>query len=69
MLCLPYNPPQSVMWDHNDQDQNQNGGLVYGVEYETAGYGVRELSGVTNYQVPCAVCETNASVTVMIPGK
>lgn len=68
VLCLPHNPSRSVMWDHNDQDQNQNGGLIYGVEYDTNGYGIRELFGVAGYQVPCAVCETNASVTVMIPG-
>ena len=67
LLCLPHKPSQFVRWDHNDENTNE--GLVYGVEYETSGYGVGELSGVANYQVPCAVCETNASVTVMIPGR
>jgi hypothetical protein len=66
MLCLPQKPSQSVRWDHNDQNTNE--GLVYGIEYETSGYGVGELTGVANYQVPCAVCETNASLTLMIPG-
>lgn len=66
MLCLPDKPSQSVRWDHSDV--NNNGAQVYGIEYETSGYGVGELSHLSNYQVPCAVCEANASVAVMIPG-
>ena len=56
-----------VPWEH--RDSNEDGGLLYGFEYETSGYGVSDLYGVAGYQMPCSVCQANSSDVIMIPGK
>ena len=63
-LCLTLSPQWSSF-----NDGNQNGGLVYGTEYLTQGYGVFPLGFVHNFEVPCAVClREDARVSLMIPG-
>ncbi|CAG2228141.1 unnamed protein product [Mytilus edulis] len=58
MLCLPEHPELS----------NTTAGTnsyIYGSEYDDARFG----SGAQNQDVPCALCLSNTSTTVMIPGR
>lgn len=66
-LCLIDNPK----WDDvikNISDVNNNGALLYGIEFETDGYGVASLKGLQNYDARCVVCEAPANLVLMIPG-
>lgn len=64
LLCLSSNPT----WDQFS-DNNQNGALVYGAEYQMTGFGLSSLGSLQNLEVPCAVClRENARVSLMIPG-
>ncbi|CAC5394920.1 unnamed protein product [Mytilus coruscus] len=58
MLCLP---------DHPELSNTTAGGntFIYGSEYDDSQFG----SGAQNQDVPCALCLSNASATVMIPGR
>ena len=48
---------------------NQNGGLLYRMEYQTSGYGLGgNYPSVNGWDVPCAVCETASISQIMIPG-
>jgi len=52
-LCLPKNP----IWGSVYSDADDNGALVYGVEYEHTNYGLNNWYGGHNdYSAPCAVC-------------
>ena len=66
-LCLT-NAPTWL----NFSDVNQNGALVYGTEYETAGYGLASatpFNSLNDANAPCAVClDTSADIELMIPG-
>jgi len=63
-LCLTDSP---TWGDHNDG--NQQGALIYGMEYETSGFGLSTLAGLQNYDARCTVClRTPATVSVMVPG-
>jgi|GEM_PF-2700340 hypothetical protein len=66
-LCLTSAPT----W-LNFSDVNQNGALVYGTEYETAGYGLASatpFNTLNDANAPCAVClDTSADIELMIPG-
>jgi len=61
-LCLSKTPT----WD-DYSDGNQNGDLVYGVEYQMSGYGLSSFAGKHDYEAPCAVCYSEAP-TFMHPG-
>jgi len=67
MLCLTETPTFDVF---NDGDQN--GALIYGVEYEMNGYGLagaHPYSGLQDDNAPCVVClRENVRVSLMIPG-
>ena len=57
---------KSPTWsDYSDADQNGN--LVYGTEFNTAGYGVNVLDFVNQYSVACVVCYSEEPV-MMQPG-
>lgn len=63
-ICLSGSPVYAV---YNDGDHN--GALVYGLEYETSGYGLATLANRHDYDGVCAVCEVGgASETLMMPG-
>jgi len=53
---------------------NENGALVYGLEYEVGAYGVANYGGIAaatlqNLEARCAVCRVeNASTMLMVPG-
>ena len=51
---------------HNDN--SQSGGYLYGAEYQTSGYGVRDIYGVNDNPIACAVCEVSVPDVAMIPG-
>ena len=53
--------------DYNDA--NQEGALIYGVEYETSGYGVAALAAMHDQEAPCSVCEAPADLQLMLPGR
>ncbi len=62
-LCLTQIPT----WD-SFSDVNQNGALVYGLEYQSTGAGPIPPA-LHNFEAPCAVClRENARVSLMIPG-
>ena len=69
MVCLPKDPD----WKRHD-NRLQNGGLMYGAEYDD-GYAApgREsiITGKHHYErdVPCIVCEAQRTLMIMIPGK
>jgi hypothetical protein len=63
-LCLPNKPGYS--WEHTDY--TSSGSYLYGIEFETSGFGVADLYSVANSPVQCAVCEAARGETVMIPG-
>ena len=63
-LCLPSLPGQR--WEHTER--TSSGSYLFGVEYQTSGFGVSDLYGVNDYSVPCAVCEATRGEAVMIPG-
>lgn len=45
---------------------NQNGALLYKVEYEMSGYGLAALNGVHDYDARCVVCEVPRRTQIMI---
>jgi hypothetical protein len=49
------------------EDVNQDGAILYGTKYQTAGYGAG-LGAISNYSAPCAVCEVPRRAQLMIPG-
>ncbi|XP_048764709.2 short-chain collagen C4-like isoform X2 [Ostrea edulis] len=61
-LCLPDDP----LWGIHRDDFNSYSGWITGVEYE-GGYFFG--SGTRNYDVPCAVCLTPYSTSIMIPAR
>jgi hypothetical protein len=63
-LCLATTPE----WLSYD-DGNQNGALIYGLEFETRAYGVAPLQGLQDLEGTCAVCEVPRQQQIMIPGK
>lgn len=64
LLCLTSTPAYGSF-----SDINQNGALIYGVEFETSAYGVSALAPLQNYDARCAVClRENVRVSLMIPG-
>ena len=69
MVCLPNDP----IWKRYD-DATENGGLMYGAEYDDRYTSQREsnLIGRSHYEqdVPCSVCNVKGrSSTIMIPGR
>ncbi|XP_060588907.1 short-chain collagen C4-like [Ruditapes philippinarum] len=60
-LCLP----QSPEWD-NKSNNPQHISHIYGAEYELHN---SIFQGLTNHDVPCAVCQVPRSSVVMVPGK
>ena len=69
MLCLPKDP----MWKNFD-DTLQDGGLMYGAEYDDRYASNREsvITKTNHYEqdVPCVVCQVNhRSSTIMIPAR
>ncbi len=61
-LCLSKIPT----WE-DFSDVNQNGNMIYGVEYSISGYGLASLNSLHDYEAPCAVCYSEAP-TFMHPG-
>lgn len=68
-ICLPHEP----VWGHYEDTQHGVGAYVHGVEYELDG---RDLNAFFKKKmshgredVPCAVCWTKRSSTLMIPGR
>ena len=68
MLCLPKDP----IWKKYD-DTVQEGGLIYGAEYDDRYKSNREsvLVGKHHYaqDVPCVVCHVQRGSSIMIPGR
>ncbi|XP_060603633.1 uncharacterized protein LOC132756554 [Ruditapes philippinarum] len=59
-LCLPQNP------DFDSKiDQKSPFAMIYGAEYETHTF----VSGLTDKEAPCAVCQIPRSNVIMMPGK
>ena len=54
----------------NYNDGNNDHSLLYGVAFQTSGYGVNSLTSVHNQRVPCSVCFVNESYsTLTLPAK
>ncbi len=65
LLCLSKQPTSAGF-----NDGNQNGALIYGAEYETAGSGLSALQALQDLNVPCVVClREGAKVMLMQPGR
>lgn len=68
-LCMPNDPE----WPTTSyaSDVNQNGSLLYGVEYRTTGFGLGgPFPGLDGSEVPCAVCYTGTMhVELTIPAR
>jgi len=64
-MCLTSSPVYATF-----SDADNNGALVYGVEYEMSGYGLASIFiGLHDRDAVCAVCEVNgASETLLMPG-
>jgi hypothetical protein len=60
-LCLPKSPG----WD-NQINNPKHSGLIYGAEYKSH---ESMFKGLTDHDVPCAVCQVPRSSVVMVPGK
>ncbi len=52
-LCLHENPDF-----YDTSDGNQDGALIYGIEFKTNGGGVPWMSWLHNYEAGCVVCLT-----------
>jgi hypothetical protein len=65
MLCMTDSPTWGLF-----NDGNQNGALLYGVEFETISYGLAApFPALQDLDADCAVClRTPASATLMVPG-
>ena len=63
-LCLPSSPSS----ENQHSDGNEDGALLYGSTYKTAGAGVTRMQSVDNGAVPCAMCEAQRGGVIMIPG-
>ncbi|KAH3854055.1 uncharacterized protein LOC127873858 [Dreissena polymorpha] len=60
--CLPSDPElETVVTNAKFRSS------MWGAEYETDG--ATALSSLNNHEVPCAVCFTNATTTIMIPAR
>jgi hypothetical protein len=46
---------------------NNDGGLIYQVEYETTGYGISAFASLNNFEVPCAVCVRSNAEAFLYP--
>lgn len=62
-ICLTSQPTWLVY-----DDADQNGAIIYGTEYGTAGYGVAALASLQDRDVNCVVCEV-PRLPLMIPGQ
>ena len=63
--CLPKNPEYG---DFNDA--NHDGGLIYGLEYESLNTGLSTLNSKADYEAPCAVCyRADRGVHFMLPAR
>ncbi len=63
-LCLSKTPT----WD-DFNGGNQNGNLMYGLEYQTGGSGIASLAALHSFEAPCAVClRSERSAVIMVPG-
>ncbi|KAH3854056.1 hypothetical protein DPMN_096595 [Dreissena polymorpha] len=60
--CLPAEPELETVVTRADYISN-----IVGSEYQT--HGATALSSLADHEVPCAVCFTNATTTIMIPAK
>ncbi|XP_052276471.1 uncharacterized protein LOC127875451 isoform X1 [Dreissena polymorpha] len=60
--CLPADPELETVVTRADYTSN-----IYGSEYQT--HGATALSSLADHEVPCAVCFTNATTTIMIPAR
>ncbi|XP_052271723.1 short-chain collagen C4-like [Dreissena polymorpha] len=60
--CLPVEPELETVVTRADYISN-----IYQSEYLT--HGATGLSSLANHEVPCAVCFTNVSSTIMIPAR
>ena len=53
----------------NYNDANNEGALLYGVTYQTSGYGLGTLNSLHNQLVPCSVCfASDRFSSFMLPG-
>lgn len=62
-MCLPNLPDTGTI--HNDQ--NQEGSLLYGLNYENYGY-IGNLSSISRYAIPCAMCEAERGDVMTLYG-
>ena len=65
-MCMPLKPSFGA---DVHQDNNDNGALIYGVEYETSSWSGSPWDSVRDATVPCAVCEARLGSTFMLSGK
>ena len=63
-LCVPEEPEFGLV----HYDKSCSGSFLYGQEYETSGYGIRNLTSLAHYRVPCTVCEVDHGPVMMVPG-
>lgn len=68
LLCMPKSPNITDTFLYSHHDTSQDGGLLYGVQYETSSSGVSVLQSLHGYVVPCAACEATNNGVFTIPG-
>lgn len=68
LLCLPENPT----WGNYDDSDNSHRGYIFGTEIDIRPQAASEtIFGyqVNEHDLPCAVCQTQFSLTLMFPGR
>eukprot|EP00164_Ancoracysta_twista_P001878 GFYU01002467.1.p1 GENE.GFYU01002467.1~~GFYU01002467.1.p1 ORF type:complete len:957 (-),score=279.64 GFYU01002467.1:133-3003(-) len=65
LLCVP--PEQARSDSYSPRDEN--GGILYGTEWRTNGYGVASLKHLNKYSLGCAVCATSGRKVFDHPGR
>lgn len=63
-LCIPEKPEFGLV----HYDKSSSSGYLYGQEFETSGYGLRNFTQLANYPVPCVVCEVKQGPVLQVPG-
>eukprot|EP00164_Ancoracysta_twista_P005993 GFYU01008260.1.p1 GENE.GFYU01008260.1~~GFYU01008260.1.p1 ORF type:complete len:280 (-),score=72.42 GFYU01008260.1:98-880(-) len=62
--CMPPSPETN-----GGNSGNQNGALMYRVEYVVNGYGIGTMTHLDHYEAGCSVCQADgAQATFMVPG-
>ena len=68
LLCIPSSPNLTDTFRYMHNDVSHNGGLLYGVEYQTSSSGVSILQHLSGSVVACAACEASSNGIFTISG-